>query len=98
MPTIDMTPTWEGILPGLIAMVTNGTVEARNTAMSELRRMAQLADKYVAQEQASHVIPEDAPVHVSKRSIIDLVKRMDVDAIRDVINAGESAISMRGSK
>lgn len=51
MPTkaiIDMTPTWLGILPLLLAALENGTAEGRNAAMTELRRMAQLADRYVA--------------------------------------------------
>lgn len=49
MNDIDMTPTWSGILPALIAIIANGeTVEARKTAEAELRRMAGLADRYVA--------------------------------------------------
>jgi hypothetical protein len=52
MKTIDMTPTWEGILPALIAVIENGTTgEARANALNELRRMAQLADKHVAAEK-----------------------------------------------
>ena len=48
MKYINLTPTWEGILPALLAVVTNGeTVEARKTAEDELRRMARLADAYV---------------------------------------------------
>lgn len=47
--TIDVTPTWQGILPGLIAIVRNGeTVEAQKTAEAELRKMARLADAHVA--------------------------------------------------
>ena len=49
MKTIDATPTWEGILPALLAVIESGTtVEARNNAMAELHRIAQLADEYVA--------------------------------------------------
>lgn len=50
--TIDMTPTWQGILPLLLAAVENGTTaETRNNAMTELRRMAQIADDYVAAQK-----------------------------------------------
>jgi len=45
---IDMTPTWEGILPILIAGIENGTFESRKTAIEELMRMAKLADAYNA--------------------------------------------------
>jgi hypothetical protein len=46
--TIDLTPSWEGILPLLLAVYSNGeTVEAKQTAYAELSRMARLADKYV---------------------------------------------------
>lgn len=46
--TIDLTPTWSGILPGLLAVLTHGeTVEARRAAEIELRRMARLADGFV---------------------------------------------------
>jgi hypothetical protein len=46
--TVDLTPTWSGILPALLAVIANGeTVEARKAAEAELRRMAAIADKYV---------------------------------------------------
>ena len=46
METIDLTPTWSGILPGLLAVIENGTGEGRQMARVELARMAQAADKY----------------------------------------------------
>lgn len=46
---VDITPTWAGILPALLAVIENGeTFEARNLALAELRRMAELADRYAA--------------------------------------------------
>lgn len=45
---IDITPTWEGILPILLDRVEYGDFNAKDLASTELRRMAQLADKYVA--------------------------------------------------
>lgn len=45
--TIDMTPTWSGILPLLLYSLENGGSEAKQAARTELRRMAQIADMYV---------------------------------------------------
>lgn len=41
--TIDITPTWAGILPALIAIYEHGD---RQTAIDELTKMANLADRY----------------------------------------------------
>ena len=46
--TIDATPTWEAVVPLLMAVIENGTFEGRAAAEQELRRMAKLADLYVA--------------------------------------------------
>lgn len=43
--TIDMTPTWAGILPALRALIENSNSEGRATAWAELERMAALADE-----------------------------------------------------
>lgn len=45
---IDITPTWEDILPILITLLNDGDKHGRAHARVELQRMAQLADKYVA--------------------------------------------------
>jgi hypothetical protein len=43
--TIDITPTWEGILPVLVEVAVNGTsLEGRKEAMNELRRLARIVD------------------------------------------------------
>ena len=44
--TIDLTPTWSGILPALLAVIQNGSVEGVKLAEVELRQMARLADLY----------------------------------------------------
>ncbi|SKB49845.1 hypothetical protein [Sphingopyxis flava] len=49
--TIDVTPTWSGILPALLAAHENGTFEGRKIAQAELERMAAIADKYVAEHK-----------------------------------------------
>lgn len=47
--TIDITPTWEQILPALLAVLTEGTTrEGREHATQELVRMAKAADAYAA--------------------------------------------------
>ncbi len=50
MKTVDITPTWEAILPALLAVIENGNFEGRKVAIEELTRMAQLADLYVASQ------------------------------------------------
>jgi hypothetical protein len=42
--TIDLTPTWQGVLPILIAALEDGTKEGKKLAREELRRMAKAAD------------------------------------------------------
>jgi hypothetical protein len=42
--TIDLTPTWTGILPALLAVYANMRPESVSTARTELERMARLAD------------------------------------------------------
>jgi len=50
MKTVDITPTWEAILPALLAVIENGNFEGRKVALEELTRMAQLADLYVTSQ------------------------------------------------
>jgi hypothetical protein len=51
--TIDMPPTWSGVMPMLLAAYSEGTTAtARSTAFEELKRMAELADLYVSGEKA----------------------------------------------
>jgi len=50
--TLDMTPTWEGLLPVLVHLAAHGaTSESRTVAMDELTRMAKLADLYVTSQK-----------------------------------------------
>jgi len=53
--TIDITPTWAGLLPVLIHLSVNGTTtESRAMATSELARMANLADLYVTSQKENN--------------------------------------------
>ena len=45
---VDITPTWAGVLPLLLAALENGTDKARQAAREELRTMAKAADLYNA--------------------------------------------------
>ena len=45
---VDVTPTWAAILPVLLHVIKNGSVEGRRMATEELQRMAEAADLYNA--------------------------------------------------
>ena len=47
--TIDVTPTWQGILPSLLILLKSERTSAREVAENELVRMARLADKMMVQ-------------------------------------------------
>ena len=50
MKSIDITPTWTGILPGLIrALEDTEDSDARRVIIEELHNMARAADQAVAQ-------------------------------------------------
>lgn len=49
--TIDMTPTWLGVLPLFLAAIENGTDAAKTAARQELTRMAKIADRAMAEEK-----------------------------------------------
>ena len=51
MKTIDMTPTWESLLPVMLAVLENGSFDAKRDIRSELNRMAKAADMQVAAEK-----------------------------------------------
>lgn len=46
-PTVDLTPTWSGILPALLDLLKSDNYKTREIAVRELERMAGLADGYV---------------------------------------------------
>ena len=45
--TVDLTPTWQGILPALLDLVRSDNYKTREIAERELRRMAGLADGFI---------------------------------------------------
>lgn len=54
--TVDITPSWTGILPVLIGVLQNpkAPITAHREAEAELQRMAKLADQYVAHYRATN--------------------------------------------
>ena len=46
--TVDVTPTWRGVIPLILAALENGTDAGRRLALSEIGRMAEAADKWNA--------------------------------------------------
>lgn len=48
---IDVTPTWEGLVPALLAIYESGE---RQYALSEIYRMAQAADEAVRMRREQH--------------------------------------------
>ena len=51
MQTIELPVTWQGTLPIILLVLTDGDAEGRKLAREELTRMAQLADLYAAQQK-----------------------------------------------
>jgi len=45
--TIDVTPTWQGILPTLVALIERGDYKGKKAAVSELNKVAKLADEVI---------------------------------------------------
>lgn len=56
--TIDMTPTWEGVLPIFLAALEDASSKGKQIARGELLRMAQAADKWNAHVKAEQKAAE----------------------------------------
>jgi hypothetical protein len=54
--TIDLTPTWRGVLPALLALLENPTT--KRDALRELSRMAGAADSYLELRKAGRIKEE----------------------------------------
>jgi len=55
MKKIDITPKWSDVLPLMLEMVRNGEYNAAKTAIAELERMAETADRWNAEVQSENV-------------------------------------------
>ena len=58
---LDLSPTWAGIMPALIATIENGTCEGREIARAELARLADSVDSHNAKTRAETAAPEANP-------------------------------------
>ena len=60
MKTRILEPTWSGLLNSLLAIIQDGeTVQVKNEAIAELRKMAICADKYLASVKDNAVEEEE---------------------------------------
>jgi hypothetical protein len=48
--TVDITPTWKGVLPLILYALESGTDQGKRIAREELQRMAEAADAYNASQ------------------------------------------------
>lgn len=59
---VDITPTWEDILPVMLMVLENASdPDAQRKIRDEFRRMAEAADKWNATVRAAHRNEPDAP-------------------------------------
>jgi hypothetical protein len=54
---IDLTPTWAGLLPALVAALQDGSPEGRGIAQAELLKLCQWADSRNAEAKAAKANP-----------------------------------------
>lgn len=57
MQSLDMTPTWAGLLPALVAILKDGTGEGPAIAQAELARLCAFADSAIAEQKAAKANP-----------------------------------------
>lgn len=56
--TIELTPTWQAVLPILLVTLESGAEEDKKIARKELRRMAEAADRFNELSKAAKPTPE----------------------------------------
>ena len=49
--SIDITPTWEGLMGALVAVLRDGNQEGKRNAKLELQRLATVADTVIANQR-----------------------------------------------
>lgn len=81
---IDATPTWEGLMPALVAVIENGTGEGRETAVEELMRLARAADSHIANSKA------EAAAHGGKYQAIIWTKDRAKSPVTILLTEGQA--------
>jgi len=96
MKTVDLTPTWRGLLPVLVEVAANGeTAKGRNDAMAELYRLADMADRMKPLKLEAGAAFEEiqitaqAPLEMPHDQIAERVTRaietaLGVEAVREI--------------
>ena len=65
---LDVTPTWAGLMPGLILALTHGTREGRRMAAEELERLARAVDSANARARA------EAPKAAARSEALEMAR------------------------
>jgi len=47
MAGVDVTPTWQGLVPSLVALIERGDYKGRKVAVDEFNKIAKLADEVI---------------------------------------------------
>jgi transcription elongation GreA/GreB family factor len=76
--TINVTPTWSGLLPNFLAMLESNNAESRRIGMENLEKIAKLADAYVEMVENQPMVHSDKNSHV-----INMGDIVDVDESDD---------------
>lgn len=76
--TVDLTPTWVGVLPIYITALTEGTPKGQQMAQEELRFMARVADLFNELASAAEGLANDTG---NTGGVIDGYR----DAVREVL-------------
>lgn len=71
--TIDMTPSWSGVLPILLAAYSNKDYKAIEAAQQELKRMAELADLWVDYSKALEPMQAEKNQAESVQALVDFI-------------------------
>lgn len=83
--TIDMTPTWAGLLPALLALAESSTAAGKKTAREEFARMAKAADQWNANAAALVELVKAARNMAAEVSPQSTGLAPHVDALRDAL-------------
>lgn len=94
--SVDVTPTWAGLLPALLAVLDNGTAQGRAMAKEELARMAVAADKAVADQKARAAARAEAEEAAARALVV--LRGMTCPAILGAEEAAEAAAKAEAVK